>query len=135
MTRMDFVACSQSPRASCNLMRARLYFSCRTGICHSNRPVRIAGIPVRYFSDGSTWANFSPRISPLFEQRLYCCRTVLVTRGSMNAVLVELAYTCMAWSSTLPLLNKVSTGIDGMYFYLIGAGGFFYSPFTFNNTW
>jgi hypothetical protein len=57
------------------------------------------------------------------------------SRGSMYAVFVELADTCVAYSSTHPPSDIVSAGIDGMLCYLLGAGGFVWSPYTFKCSW
>jgi hypothetical protein len=46
------------------------------------------------------------------------------SRGSICAVLVELAYICVAYSSTLPRSDTASAGNDGISCSLSGVGGF-----------
>jgi hypothetical protein len=53
----------------------------------------------------------------------------------MYEVLVKLAYTSVAYSSTLPLPDTASAGIDGMLCWLLGAGGFVWSPSTLKSSW
>jgi hypothetical protein len=57
------------------------------------------------------------------------------SRGSMYAGLVELAYTCVAYSSTLPPSDNALAGTGGMLCCLVGAGGFVWSPSTFGSNW